>query len=793
MIKEFCALKNSKTMKFKNLRINNSLLGCMEEWAMIALIFLFTFPAYAVDYGIGLDFSFTWGLNWLFVNDYETLKQLIYPFGPLGFLKAPSAIGNNLLIAILFYSVLKLGFIALCFKLSDMLQNTKKYAAYLMVFIVSYFTDIDTLLIGSCVILNLIYYKNKNFIPFITGGLLAFIGLFIKVSIGVSALSVIAVSMLISLFYQKNIILLLKQAGIMATIGLLTGLAVFGNFTIYFRFLIGTIMLSSGYGDTLSLHPDNNWFFVTPFIILMLLFPFIYKDKNLRIAYLMLLFPLFAAWKHSFIREDTPHYIILTVFLFIYWGIIFIVSSQKKFIPVIAALTILLIYANMWEVQPSDYGGMKREVAGVNNFRKVLRHNHFKERITAMSEKEISKNRLDSNIQELIGDNTVDAYPWEFSYISANQLKWKPRTTLEVGASTSRWASQKASENYLLTEDAPQFVILHTQRDVHGGAFGSIDNRHILNDEPLVIYNLLNNYSLVEKNDKFLLFKRDTVSHFDNVYLDEFHNYSFGEWIDVPYNADEIIRFKVFSSNTFFGKIIKFLYKETEYFIDYQYENEHVLTYRYVPGTAVDGLWCNPFIQQPNTNELESKVVKIRFRNANPRGVKKLFKAQFQHIKLNPALQNSTNIANLLFHKSVTPYKENIINLFQQSDNETSKLNGFTNQVEKHEFSYGYKIHLDSLFCMVEFDTLIVEASILVNNRQTASFVISSKGSEDDFYAINYLPECVSKQSWYYFYLNKLITKDKHSTGTLKVYVYNNGNLPIYIDDFRLSIRDGRR
>jgi hypothetical protein len=362
-----------------------------------------------------------------------------------------------------------------------------------------------------------------------------------------------------------------------------------------------------------------------------------------------------------------------------------------------------------------------------------------------------------------------------------------------VGASTSRWASQKASENYLLTEDAPQFVILHTQRDVHGGAFGSIDYRNILNDEPLVIYNLLNNYSLVEKNDKFLLFKRDTVSHFENVYSDELQNYSFGEWIDVPYNADEIIRFKVFSSNTFFGKIIKFLYKETEYFIDYQYENEHILTYRYVPGTAVDGLWCNPFIQQPNTNELESKVVKIRLRNANPMGVKQSFKAQFQHIKLNSALQNSTNIANLLFHKSVTPYKESIINLFQQSDNETSKLNGFSNQVEKHEFSYTYKINLDSLFYMVEVDTLIVETSILANNKQMASFAITVEGSEDDFFAISYLPGAVSKKSWNYFYLNKLITKDKHSTGTLKVYVYNNGNLPIYIDDFRLSIRDGRK
>jgi hypothetical protein len=394
-----------------------------------------------------------------------------------------------------------------------------------------------------------------------------------------------------------------------------------------------------------------------------------------------------------------------------------------------------------------------------------------------MSENNVSENRLNDEIREIIGNETIDSYPWEFSYIAANQFNWIPRKAF--GTSLSRWISEK--ENYLLKkEDSPQFVLFHEVNDMHGGKLGSIDYRYILNDEPSVIFNLLNNYTLLEKNDKYLLFKRDTVSHFEDVYLDEFQNYRFGEWIDVPYDANEITRLKVFSSNTLLGRVNKFFYKETEYFIDYQFENDIILTYRYISGTAVDGLWCNPFIRLPNTKDIESKIVKIRLRNANPYVVRETFKAQFQHIKLN-------------FHKPVTPSKEIFLNVVQQSDNEFSKLNGFSNQVESNGYSYCYKINLDSLFRSVEADSLIVEANILASNSAHAGLVIATEGAQEDFYAVAYIPNGISNKSHYYSYLNRLINSNQHSSGIMKVYVYNFGNSPIYIDDFRVCVKNGKQ
>lgn len=780
-------------MRSQYLLHNKPLFENIEKWAIIAVIFLFTFPAYQVALGIGLDASYQWGLNWLFAHDYNTLKQLIYPFGPLAFLKMPAVIGNNLLISILFYSTLKFGFLWLLFELSKIMQNTNKSTTILIAFIVSYFTDIDFLLIGSCLILNLIYYKNSKIIYFTISVFIAFIGLFIKTSIGVSSLSVIAVSVLISLYYSKNIVLFLKHSGIIVFIGFVAGMLVFGNPIIYFRFLTGALMLSGGYGDTLSLHPPNNWALLFPFIIIMIIFPFIYKDKDLRIAYLISLFPLFASWKHSFIREDITHYRILITFLFVYWGIIFIVSSKKRFLPVIAALSILLLYVNMMNIQTSSNKEIKREIVAVNNFLNILKHKQFKQSIRAVSEKNISDNKLNPEILKIIGDETVDVYPWEFSYIAANQLKWKPRKTIELGASTSRWASQKASENYLFKEDAPQYVLFHAPRDVHGGKFGSLDNRYILNDEPLVIFNLLNNYTLIEKNDKFLLLKRNTASRVENVCVDELQEYRFGEWIQIPYNSNEIARLMVFSSNTFLGKINKFFYKETEYIIDYQFENDFVMTYRYIPCTAVDGLWCNPFVFQPNTNSDEFKTVKIRLRNANSNLVKKSFKAQFQHIKLKDNEQDFVDTENLLFQKSVTPSKEIFVNSLQQYDNESSKWNNFTQQLESKEISYTYLIDLDSLFSTIEVDSLLVEANIMAANSHNARLVISTHLTVEDFYSVTYLSWGNQTKLRHYFYLNSMITRNKHASGFLKAYIYNYGDSPVFIDNFRLLIKDGTK
>jgi hypothetical protein len=286
------------------------------------------------------------------------------------------------------------------------------------------------------------------------------------------------------------------------------------------------------------------------------------------------------------------------------------------------------------------YRKIEKEIVGINNFREILNYRDFKQKLVSISENDISENRLNPELRELIGDKTVDIYPWEFSYIAANQFHWIPRKSFGMKLFTQREKNVAYGENsdYASHSSSPDFIIFHLENDCNDGKFGSIDQRYILNDEPAVIYNILNNYTLLDNTDEFLLFELDTIPHFENIYFDETQTFRFGEWIDIPFIENEIIRLNVSTTHTFLGKLNKILYKETAYFIDYQFENEIIITYRYVPQTAIDGLWCNPFYRHSNMDEPEHKVVKVRLHNANSLLVKNLIKTQIQHIKIKPDL-----------------------------------------------------------------------------------------------------------------------------------------------------------
>lgn len=295
------------------------------------------------------------------------------------------------------------------------------------------------------------------------------------------------------------------------------------------------------------------------------------------------------------------------------------------------------------------YKGRKIEIAGINNFVELLNFKTFKKKYADISKKNLKPNILAPKIRKMIGDKPIDIYPWEHSYIAANKLNWKMRKTLEIGASTSRWASLKASENYCLTDDSPNFVLFHLIKDKYNGYFGSLDGRYILNDEPILIFNILNNYSIVEKNNSYLLFKKNNHPNFLSIKVDDYKQCEFGKWIKVQSDDNEITRLKVISKNTLLGSIKKFLYKEEIYFIDYMFDDGKILTYRYVPSTAVDGLWCNPFILNPESNIIEQKVIKVRLRNSNSSFVSNSIKIQIEHIPLNK--KNNYNSINKLFLK----------------------------------------------------------------------------------------------------------------------------------------------
>lgn len=181
-----------------------------------------------------------------------------------------------------------------------------------------------------------------------------------------------------------------------------------------------------------------------------------------------------------------------------------------------------------------------------------------------------------------------------------------------------------ASQNFC-GKSRTDFVLWHFNDDGF-----TIDGRYPLNDEPNVVFNILQNYSSVYYGDKYILFQTsDDNAKIERKTLEKF-SAKFNEWIDVPDCGDNIQRIKVWSEVNFTGLLKKTFLKDEIYYIDYLTSDNELLTYRYVPSTAVDGLWVNPFVTKFPNGELAGKIVKLRFRNSNNSCVAENISVQFE-------------------------------------------------------------------------------------------------------------------------------------------------------------------
>jgi len=753
------------------------------------VIFLVTFPTFVPDYGTGLDPSYVWAINFLFVYDYSALTELIYPIGPLGFLKYTVALGQNLFVGILVFSIIKTVFLYLLFRLSFLVKGRITFVSFVIILLISLFSGIDFSLVGSTVVLllfSLIKPSKKWY--FILANLYALFGLCIKSSIGIAAYSSVFTYLVYLVFNKESNF---KKIGILASFSLLVlllgGTLVFEGLNSFYSILVGLIHLADGYSSALALFPDNNWWLLSGFVFLVLAFPVFVKKRNAQPAFLILFLPLFAMWKHAMGREDISHIYVLFTFLFVFWGIIFLYAEKLRiWYFIFPVLSIVFIDANNRHV--NLHRPFNLNLHGVTNFTEaVINYSEFNDHYKAVSTNNISKSHFDENVRNLIGKDTVDVYPWDLSYIPANGLNWKPRTTLELGAANSQWLSQKNALSFE-KDSGPEFVILHLNTDKWGGTLGSLDGRYLLNDEPLVVLNFLENYKIAQKNKRFLLLQKSISSIEKNIVKRE--TVSWNAWVQVP-QLKNLVRVKFLSKPKLLLKLKSFFYKYEAFFIDYRLKDGRVLTYRFIASTAADGLWINPLILNPETDYPEAEVTEIRFRSSNSDLMDPLIDLEWENINIP---------VNSIFLKSDSATKKYLLNRFENYESnqakkllltESTKYSGrFSEKIPPGSFSATTRVGLDTLW-KDRIEDSKVETHVRFKNLSPSAgalLIMTVEGSDDDFWKSFPLLGNENTEDWNVGFISKLLSKKNHKKGVLSIYVWNNSNDEIFIDDFSIMI-----
>lgn len=560
------------------------------------LLTLLTYPAFEPDFSIGLDSSYVWGMNHLFDNNYSTLTQLIYPYGPFAWLRIPVVGNGHYSIFLLFFSLLKFAFAWMLIDLSRRRQQPMILTLVAAIPACLY-ANIDVLIVADVALLLVTAIEKRKFLFFFLATLLAVFSLSIKVSIGVSSCVVLFVGWLLLIVYQKE----LKYAkvaaiAVFATL-LVVGMLVWHSFPALWQALVGMLRVTEGYSEALVSAPEHKGWSLVLFAISMISLALTLKGKWTRYTYLLLVIPLFASWKYGVTREDFVHFKQLVAFTVCFVVLTGLAQDGFHWLPWLCGIAgYAMLMVNLSALNYSDRPSMAS--GPCNLVSRVIKSSELAAESRAYIEKSLNLRKLDNRVVTMIGSATVDCYPWEHVYLAANNLNWQPHKTVELGTGNSEWLNKQSAENFGSQTNAVSYVILHKVNLEREDGLRSIDDRYLLNDEPAVIDSLLTNYTMADSGWYGLLLRHGNACHKANSGIVMTTTVSWNEWVPLPQQSEEtVMRAKVFSHLSFVGWLKKFLYKSDVYFVDYQMPDGSVLTYRYSRSTAESGLWMGPMLK----------------------------------------------------------------------------------------------------------------------------------------------------------------------------------------------------
>lgn len=574
--------------------------GYLYVTLVIAYLFVITFSVPFGPISPGLDQSWVYANNFLPNSDYVFGRDVVFSHGPLGFLVAAQNIGNNLLFAVIFWLLLQIIFSSSLFYFLFVAKRKFQVIlftiCYSIWFILSYSWGVEYQLLEVLGLLLCVSLYSSNVIKYastLLSGVLACLILFIRISAGMGAFSMLVVFVAIIAISErrKSLKLILTCGASYLVTAIIVIMVYFKSIHSFMQWIIYSLNFASGYGEAMSVIGSIQTMILGILVLLVYLaMVLILLKQKAKTGYAALIFvvPVLIAFKHSFCRQD-GHEVIIFFFLLAF-GAVLILSSmgRKELITcitgflVILALTIPVVfkYVNPFNTNTLNLVLGKR---GWTEITTLLNFNDLRQSLDKQSEANLLADRLPPKLVNAIGGGTVDVIPTEICYCPANKLKWDPVFTGQIlGAFTAALDVRNAA--HYEEKGAPDYLIVE---------FFDIDGRNLLLSTPASWNSILNNYELVLVDDAGrLLLKKKPYDDQENRCIIGSTYKSFNKWIDLP-KTDNLLFAKIDIQLNFLGTMAKTFFRVPGVCIELLYESSKIATYRLIPDTASNGLLIN--------------------------------------------------------------------------------------------------------------------------------------------------------------------------------------------------------
>lgn len=599
-----------------------------KSWVLGALVAVGSWNVVFVSPATGNDASWVVGLYLAAEQGLLFGQELIFTYGPLGFLSplspssggvAVTADGGLSQLAFLYGAAIH---VLLCFSLVWALGRTfnPAVAAALAFLLVAAFPAIQRPYVLAAIwclaLVSEAPPPPARRLVIIGGGALAAVESLVRLGSGPAILAMCAIAIVAQDARRRDLAALLgTYAGVLATLWFAAGQAI-GNVP---DFIAGGFQIVSGYSQAMaSAPPGTKWDLAVVAgvlaVALLVAGSALSVDGSRRrvAAALIMGVAAFAAFKEGIVREDAPHLSIL--FATALALAVAIPWQRTRRPPAVAALVALAALA-LATASPSprarDFNPIEHADTLVSELR-TLASAERRDRLAASGRELIAHfSSLDQATLRLIGERPVHVDPSGASVAWAYDLDWRPLPVFQANSAYTT-ALDQDNVDFLTSPQGPDRVLRGTPAALDPFSPEVIDGRYAAWNPPGVAIAMLCRFRPLRTTPRWQVLARADDRCGDARPLGSVET-AYGERVEVPAAMeDEAVIAEIHGAGVAGTERLQaLLFRARFRFVKI---NGGAASYRLVPGTAADGLIMSvppvldfpaPFSLSPGARTLE--------------------------------------------------------------------------------------------------------------------------------------------------------------------------------------------
>ncbi len=575
-----------------------SKLSKFQAFAWFLVVLILTLPLAGIPPAPGLDNSWLTGLNMALVRGMQFGKDIVFTFGPLGFLFIPSFCDvNHWVIAYVCGLLVHFVLVLLVFLQLSKITSSKLYFVFgstPLLFILP-FLRIDEKLIP--IALLLLTFAMMSRVSLKRSWLIAAMSFClaltssIKFSATISSAGIMIAAALIFAYRRQFLnlgIMVLSYLLAYMGIWILTGQHI-ANLIPYLR---NSIEISAGYNQAMMCSGPNqlgpNLIVVAgiagiSFFYLLFAYGVITRKRGLVVFMLPFLVFAFMTFKFGFVRHDTTHFYVFFSIMQFLFGWIYL--AHKQDLPRLLRVLLLMLCGAMASFMLTQNFYISQNIKSNLAALKLLTHgSSYRQSLMEEYKLDLRKQfNLSSTLVAGIGKDRIDIVPWEINMPYAYDMNWSPRPIFQSYSAYTK-ALDLLNAGYY-ENNAPD-MLLYTVM--------TIDRRYAVFDEPATFQEILKNYKPVSTDSGVILLRKKVPSaSFQRRRISAIEA-NIGELIQIP-KTNGYLFANIRIENSLLGKAAAIVYRGEQMYVSLVTDKGR-FGHRFVPSTAQNGIFLSSYI-----------------------------------------------------------------------------------------------------------------------------------------------------------------------------------------------------